>query len=78
MNTAPQFIKATEFKTHCLKIMDDVKQQKCEFIITKHGHKVAKLVPVENEDKKIFGCMKDTGEAIGNIFVTGEIWDAEK
>ncbi len=78
MNIKLKFIKATEFKAHCLKIMDDVKEQKCEFVITKHGHKVAKLVPVESEEKEIFGCMKDSGETKGDIFSTGEIWDAEK
>ena len=72
-------IAAGKFKSECLKLMDDVKNHHKEFIITKRGVPVAKLVPI-NEDAKIplFGFLKDSvkinGDVIGPI---GEKWDAE-
>ena len=71
-------LKATEFKARCLKIMDDVKEKKQEFIITKYGRAIAKLVPVINDEEKIYGCMQGTGEIKGDIFSTNEQWDAER
>ncbi|MYB43591.1 MAG: type II toxin-antitoxin system Phd/YefM family antitoxin [Acidimicrobiia bacterium] len=39
-------VGAAEFKARCLQIMDQVKETGAEVTITKHGHPVAKLVPV--------------------------------
>ena len=58
--------------------MDEVKEKKQEFIITKYGREIAKLVPIINAEEKIYGCMEGTGEIKGDIFSTNEKWDAEK
>ncbi len=42
-----QSVAAAEFKARCLKILDDVRDTGACVVITKHGHPVAKLVPVE-------------------------------
>lgn len=39
-------LAAGEFKATCLSLMDEVAATGCEFIITKRGKPVAKLVPV--------------------------------
>ena len=39
-------VGAAEFKARCLQIMDQVNETGAEVTITKHGHPVAKLVPV--------------------------------
>ena len=39
-------VSATEFKARCLQIMDVVNETGAEVTITKHGHPVARLVPV--------------------------------
>ena len=39
-------VGAAEFKARCLQIMDVVNETGAEVTITKHGHPVAKLVPV--------------------------------
>lgn len=39
-------VGAAEFKARCLQIMDLVNETGAEVTITKHGHPVAKLVPV--------------------------------
>lgn len=37
---------ANEFKTHCLRVMDEVAETGREVIVTKHRRPVAKLVPM--------------------------------
>ena len=46
VNPLPEPVGAAEFKARCLQIMDQVKETGAEVTITKHGHPVAKLVPV--------------------------------
>ena len=71
-------ISAGEFKATCLKIMDQVKEQHVEYVITKRGKPVAKLVPMEEEGSHVFGCMKDTLTIRGDIVTSmHEKWDAE-
>ena len=58
--TAPS-VPAAEFKATCLELMDKVKATGAEYVITKHGKPVAKLVPcVAPERKSSLGCMKGT------------------
>jgi prevent-host-death family protein len=38
-------LPAAEFKTHCLELMDRVRETGIEYVVTKHGEPVAKLVP---------------------------------
>jgi len=56
--TAPH-VPAAEFKATCLELMNKVNKTGAEYVITKHGKPVAKLVPV-NAPKPhgIFGSMK--------------------
>lgn len=53
-------IPAGEFKTHCLQLMDKVKLQREEIVITKHGKPVAKLVPVDEHSLPVLGFLKNT------------------
>ncbi len=56
-----QHIPAAEFKATCLKLMDRVRETRAEYVITKHGEPVARLVPIEiPERKSLFGFMKGT------------------
>lgn len=50
-------IGAGEFKAKCLQLLDDIAEQRGTLIITKHGKPVAKLVPVEPE-QRMFGALK--------------------
>jgi prevent-host-death family protein len=59
--TDPDWIAAAEFKATCLQLMDRVRETRAEYVVTKHGRPVAKLVPyVEPERKRLFGSMKGT------------------
>lgn len=72
-------IGAGEFKTHCLKLMEQVKTQHRSFVITKRGKPVAKLVPVdEDAPLPVFGFLKGRACINGDIVApTGETWDAD-
>lgn len=54
-------IAAADFKARCLELMDRVRETGVEYIVTKHGEPVAKLVPHTTPDRKpLFGSMKGT------------------
>ncbi|MBV8048734.1 MAG: type II toxin-antitoxin system Phd/YefM family antitoxin [Paludibacterium sp.] len=52
-------VGAGEFKTHCLKLLDEVAATRAPLVITKHGKAVAKLVPMP-EKIDLFGALKGT------------------
>ncbi len=71
-------IAAGEFKTHCLKLMDEVKEKHASFVITKRGRPVAKLVPVDESPVPLFGFLKGRARIEGDIVAsTGEGWHAD-
>jgi prevent-host-death family protein len=52
---------AAEFKARCLELMDRVRETGAEYVVTKHGKPVAKLVPfAEPAKKSFFGSLKGT------------------
>ena len=54
-------LSAAEFKATCLELMDRVRETGVEYVVTKHGKPVAKLVPYTDPQKKpLFGSMKGT------------------
>ena len=72
-------ITATEFKAKCLKLMDEVAKTHEPVIVTKRGKPIAKLVPIEPEERKSwFGYMAGTIEITGDIMasIEDEDWEA--
>jgi len=52
---------AATFKARCLELMDRVRETGTEYVITKHGEPVAKLVPYRAiKTTSFFGSMKGT------------------
>jgi len=39
-------IPASEFKARCLALLDQVAEEQVEYVVTKHGRPVAKVVPL--------------------------------
>ncbi len=72
-------IAAGKFKATCLRVMDDVSKNKESVIITKRNVPIAKVVPIEEEKPKpVFGCLKGTGEIVGDIIgPIDEAWDVD-
>jgi prevent-host-death family protein len=70
---------AGQFKTRCLKVMDDVQSTREPVVITKKGRPVAKLVPAEEPSDdfpgKLSGMMKIVGD-ITQPIEDPEAWEA--
>jgi prevent-host-death family protein len=62
-------VAAAEFKANCLRLIDEVAQQRQPIIITKRGKPVAKLMPLEEEERPVdlFGYMAGTAKICGDI-----------
>ena len=59
-------IAAGEFKSKCLKLLDQVAEDRQTLVITKHGKAVAKLVPMEAE-VELFGALRGSVVSMGDI-----------
>jgi prevent-host-death family protein len=60
-------IPAGRFKAECLKIMDEVKARREPVLVTKKGKPVARLVPVDEAPRDVFGCLAGELEISGDI-----------
>ena len=71
-------IGAAEFKARCLELMNDVQTHGGEYVITKRGQPVARLVPVQPAQRPpLFGSMKGTVKTLGDIVSPlDEPWEA--
>jgi antitoxin (DNA-binding transcriptional repressor) of toxin-antitoxin stability system len=66
----------------CLRVLDEVRTQGKEIVITKRGKPVARLLPVEASaeanEPPVFGRMAGTVKILGDIVSPiGELWDAD-
>ncbi|HEY6066129.1 MAG TPA: type II toxin-antitoxin system Phd/YefM family antitoxin [Thermoanaerobaculia bacterium] len=74
-------IPAAKFKAGCLKIMDEVKTSREAVLITKKGKPVARLVPVEEAPRDVFGCLAGDLEITGDVtapVVPASAWRASR
>jgi prevent-host-death family protein len=55
-------VGATEFKARCLELVEHVRESRAEYIVTRHGTPVARLVPVDAGPERVslLGCMRDS------------------
>ena len=60
-------IKASEFKAKCLNLMDEVAESGAEYVITKNGRPVSRLVPYRKKPKSLFGIDRGRLEILGDI-----------
>jgi prevent-host-death family protein len=60
-------IPAAKIKAGCLKIMDEVRAGRETVLITKKGKPVARLVPVDEPARDVFGCLWGELEVVGDI-----------
>jgi prevent-host-death family protein len=81
MTMVMKTVSAGTFKAKCLSLMDQVQAQRTELVITKRGKPVAKLVPIEEEPRNIFGCMAGTAKILGDLLepvVDPDDWEANR
>jgi prevent-host-death family protein len=76
MKTKERTLSATEFKAKCLRILDHL--QPGGLIVTKRGQPVARVLPFASADNsRLIGSLRDEVKVLGDIFSTGEKWNAE-
>ena len=73
-------ITAGQLKAKCLVVLDEVEQARKEYVITKRGKPVARLVPAESKKSRddVFGRLRGTVTIRGDIFSTGVQWEADE
>jgi prevent-host-death family protein len=70
-------IPAGEFKARCLALMDEVQRSGGEYVITKRGVPVARLLPASTEHRPLLGSLTGTATTHGDIVgPVDEPWDA--
>lgn len=71
-------IGAGEFKVQCLRLIDRVTEEGAEFVVTRYGRPVARLVPYDVAPPSIFGHLAGSVLRYGDIVSPiDEAWDAD-
>lgn len=71
-------IKASEFKTRCIELMDEVADNSVEIVITKNGRPVSRLIPYRKKPDTLFGIDRGKFEILGDIDEPLDVvWEAE-
>ena len=74
-------IPAAKFKAGCLKIMDEVRAGREPVLITKKGKPVARLVPVDEPVRDVFGCLSgelEIAEDIVGPVIAASAWKGSR
>jgi prevent-host-death family protein len=72
-------IPAGEFKAKCLKLLDEVAENRKSLVITKYGKPVAQVIPMPANQRDIVGSMKGSVTILGDIISPLDVeWDAMK
>lgn len=76
-----QEISISEFKAKCLALLEQVSKTKKPIRVTRYGKPIAEVVPASppQDHKNWLGCMKGTGEIVGDIVspvIDAEEWEA--
>lgn len=70
-------MSASEFKSRCLSIMDEVQRTGDEILITKHGQVVARLVAPEPSLPSTHGWMNGTVTFVGAPTAADDVWSLD-
>jgi prevent-host-death family protein len=71
-------IAISQFKAHCLELIEKLQTDGQPIIVTKRGKPVAKVMPFNNEKVSLFGILKHKAEIKGDIIDAIDVkWDAQ-
>lgn len=75
-------INVAEFRIKCSKIFDQVQSTQREVIITKRGKRIAKIVPMDQEDRKdpLIGALIGVGRTIEDLtqpVIDSQSWELD-
>ena len=68
-------LNVSEFREQCLSLIEDLPLD--GVIITKRGRPVARVVPLRDNDGDLIGSLAGQLQIEGDVFSTGEKWNAE-
>lgn len=75
-------VAVSEFKTHCLRLVEEVARQRREIIVTKRGKPIARVVPISEPSAEANARARLRGTLIGgdklSDFETGVTWEATR
>ena len=69
------------FKTHCLRVLDEIHKLREPVLITKRGVPVVKIVPVDVGSSDVFGCLAGRLEIVGDLetpIVSSRQWKSSR
>lgn len=64
---SPKMVAATEFKAHCLALLEEVRQTRHSLLVTRHGRPVAEVFPYTPKDNERANPLK------GSILFEGDV-----
>ena len=67
INPTERAVPAGEFKTNCLRLMDEVQETGTVIVVTKHRRPVVRVSPFREEPTKLVGSCKGQLRFIGDI-----------
>ncbi len=68
-------LNVSDFREQCLSLLDELPPD--GLLVTKRGRPVARVLPVRDNDGDLIGSLAGKLHIKGDIFTTGEKWDAE-
>ena len=76
---AERTVAAGEFKTNCLRLMDEVHETGTEIVVTKHRRPVVRVSPFRQERPKLVGSCRGQLRIIADIdsepAIPADDWD---
>ena len=77
--TGIRAIKASEFASNCLKLLDEVAETGQEIIISKNGRPIAKLTRYRKRPETLLGTDAGTIEILGDVVAPLDVaWEADQ
>lgn len=77
VKTLPKTVAATEFKAHCLTLLEEVRQTRQTLLVTRHGKPVVEISPYmprsSDQTNPLKGSLLFEGDVISPI---DEKWDS--
>ena len=73
-------LQISEFKTHCLRLLEKTEKIGKEYIITKKGVPIAQIIPIKKRTTSRLGSLEGLGKIRGDIvnFDTSADWEVLK
>jgi prevent-host-death family protein len=68
-------IAAGEFKARCLAILDEVAERGAEFVVTKRGKPVARVVPLQRAKNNLAGSIVREKDIVSPL---DDGWEADR